>query len=73
MARKVAEARVASVRGNPAMGGMEMPDGRATRGGPASAQEVKTMQTLRASLVAVPFVVLAVVVAALAALIGPSQ
>jgi len=31
------------------------------------------MQTLRASLVAVPFVVLAVVVAALAALIGPSQ
>jgi hypothetical protein len=31
------------------------------------------MQTLRASLVAIPFVVLAVVVAALSALIGPAQ
>ena len=31
------------------------------------------MQTLRASLVAIPFVVLAVVVAALSVLIGPAQ
>jgi hypothetical protein len=31
------------------------------------------MQTLRASLVAIPFVVLAVVVAALSAIVGPVQ
>ena len=37
------------------------------------AQEVNPMQTVRASLVAIPFVILAVVVAALSALIGPVQ
>jgi len=73
MARTVAEGRAVSVRGNPAMRWMEVPDVRAPGGCPASAQEVKPMQTLRASLVAIPFVVLAVVVAALSALIGPAQ
>jgi hypothetical protein len=31
------------------------------------------MQTIRASLVAIPFVILAVVVAALSVLLGPAQ
>jgi hypothetical protein len=36
-------------------------------------QEVEPMQFLRASLVAIPFVILAVVVAALSVVIGPAQ
>jgi hypothetical protein len=36
-------------------------------------QEVEPMQFLRASLVAIPFVILAVVVAGLSVVIGPAQ
>ena len=52
---------------------MDVPDGRRRNGRPASGQEVNPMQTVRASLVAVPFLILAVVVAALSAVIGSVQ
>jgi hypothetical protein len=56
------------------MAGMEMPDGRAAARPPASVQEEgEPMQTLRATLIAIPFVGLAVLVAVLSVLIGPAQ
>jgi hypothetical protein len=53
---------------------MEMPDGRAHARPPASVhKEVEPMHTIRASLVALPFVGLAALVAALSIIIGPAQ
>jgi hypothetical protein len=50
---------------------MGMPDGRDPSQPAGSVQEDEPMQILRASLVALPFVILAILVGALSVLIGP--